>query len=56
LKQLSHGETRKLLLARAMLRGPRLLVLDDPFGGLDVGFCQRTALILDRWPRAGPRW
>jgi len=35
-KQLSSGETRKLLLARAVMRGPRLLVLDDPFAGLDV--------------------
>jgi molybdate transport system ATP-binding protein len=52
-KQLSHGETRKLLLARAMLRGPRLLVLDDPFGGLDVGFCQELHLILDRLARGG---
>jgi molybdate transport system ATP-binding protein len=34
--QLSNGETQKLLLARAVLRAPRLLVLDDPFAGLDV--------------------
>jgi molybdate transport system ATP-binding protein len=33
--QLSNGETQKLLLARAVLRAPRLLVLDDPFAGLD---------------------
>jgi molybdate transport system ATP-binding protein len=35
-KQLSNGETRRLLIARAMGAGPRLLVLDDPFSGLDV--------------------
>ncbi len=35
--QLSNGETQKLLLARAVLRAPRLLVLDDPFAGLDRG-------------------
>jgi len=34
--QLSNGETQKLLLARAVLRAPRLLVLDDPFAGLDT--------------------
>ncbi len=32
---LSNGELRKLLLARAMLARPRLLLLDDPLGGLD---------------------
>jgi molybdate transport system ATP-binding protein len=34
-KQLSNGEMRRLLLARALASGPRLLVLDDPFAGLD---------------------
>ncbi|WP_426417269.1 molybdate ABC transporter ATP-binding protein ModF [Aestuariirhabdus sp. LZHN29] len=33
---LSTGETRKLLLARALMRQPDLLVLDEPFDGLDV--------------------
>jgi molybdate transport system ATP-binding protein len=33
---LSTGESRKLLLLHAMLRQPTLLVLDDPFEGLDV--------------------
>ncbi len=32
---LSNGESRKLLLARALLRQPRLLILDDPYAGLD---------------------
>ena len=52
-KQLSHGETRKLLLARAVLRGPRLLVLDDPFGGLDVDFRAELSAILDQLARGG---
>ena len=52
-KQLSHGETRKLLLARAVLRGPRLLVLDDPFGGLDVDFRAELGTILDQLARGG---
>jgi len=32
---LSNGEMRKLLIARAILARPRLLLLDDPLGGLD---------------------
>ena len=52
-KQLSHGETRKLLLARAVLRGPRLLVLDEPLGGLDVDFRLEMRGILDQLARSG---
>jgi molybdate transport system ATP-binding protein len=36
LKYLSTGEIRKTLLCRALLLEPRLLILDDPFDGLDV--------------------
>jgi molybdate transport system ATP-binding protein len=32
---LSHGESRKVFLARLLARSPRLLILDDPFTGLD---------------------
>ena len=50
---LSNGELRKLLLARAMLARPKLLLLDDPLGGLDpearllvtqalIGYCNST--------------
>lgn len=34
--QLSNGETRRLLLAYAMLQQPKFLLLDNPFTGLDV--------------------
>ena len=32
---LSNGETRRTLLARALAKGPKILVLDDPAAGLD---------------------
>lgn len=33
---LSNGETRRTLFARALAKGPKILVLDDPAAGLDV--------------------
>ncbi|QRR03584.1 ATP-binding cassette domain-containing protein [Dyadobacter sandarakinus] len=33
---LSNGETRRMLLARSLLRNPKVLMLDNAFSGLDV--------------------
>ena len=36
LNKLSNGQTRKMYIAKALLRQPQLLILDNPFLGLDV--------------------
>lgn len=33
---LSNGETRRMLIARSLLKNPRILLLDNAFSGLDV--------------------
>ena len=44
LKYMSTGEIRRTLLARALLSGKKLLILSDPFAGLDV---QSRTILLD---------
>ena len=36
MRGLSAGELRKVLIARALIKSPRLVVLDEPFGGIDA--------------------
>lgn len=48
---LSNGEMRKVLLARALLREPQLLILDDPFTGLDARFRGDLRKILEKLMR-----
>jgi molybdate transport system ATP-binding protein len=42
-RQLSTGEARKVLLLQAVLAAPPLLILDDPFDGLDRAACAELA-------------
>jgi molybdate transport system ATP-binding protein len=46
--QLSNGERRKVFIARALLKDPRLLILDNPFTGLDQAFKARLKAIIAR--------
>jgi molybdate transport system ATP-binding protein len=50
---LSHGEQRMVLLARAMVKPPRLLVLDEPCQGLDTGNRRSILQAVDRIAAAG---
>ncbi|MBI9083519.1 MAG: ATP-binding cassette domain-containing protein [Desulfobacterales bacterium] len=45
--QLSQGEQRLMLLARAMVKAPRLLILDEPCQGLDPDNRQRILDLVD---------
>lgn len=54
-RYLSSGEGRKLLLARALLSRPELLVLDEPFDGLDQGSRHELMALLAQLVSEGPR-
>lgn len=53
--QVSNGERRKVLLAWALLKRPRLLILDNPFTGLDSGFRARLTEIVGSLMQGGMR-
>lgn len=51
--QLSNGEQRRLLLARAILKQCDMLVLDDPFAGLDADHQLRLHALIETLSRSG---
>ncbi|MDH2289939.1 thiol reductant ABC exporter subunit CydC [Cobetia sp. 10Alg 146] len=51
-RQVSGGQARRLGLARLVLTDPGLLILDEPFSGLDARTAQRMAQRLEGWFKA----
>jgi molybdate transport system ATP-binding protein len=53
--KLSNGQTRRARIARALLAKPELLILDDPFLGVDAGGRTEIAILLGGLVKQGLR-
>ncbi len=55
LRYLSRGEQRLVFLARALVKNPPLLILDEPCQGLDVSATERFKSVVDAICASGER-
>jgi ATP-binding cassette subfamily C protein CydC len=51
----SGGELRRIGIARAVLAAPQVLILDEPFTGLEAGLARRLSRNLSTWAAEGGR-
>jgi ABC-type molybdenum transport system ATPase subunit/photorepair protein PhrA len=52
-REISYGQMRRALLARAMVNSPRLLLLDEPCTGLDAATRATVLEHLEQLARGG---
>jgi ABC-type Mn2+/Zn2+ transport system ATPase subunit len=51
--ELSGGQRQRVLVARALVQDARVLLLDEPFSGMDVASAGRLTELIDRLAREG---
>ncbi len=51
--EVSGGQLQRALFARVMARDARLVLLDEPFNGVDARAAEDLAQVMARWPEEG---